>query len=631
VVLSVKGVRADDFERQQRLRAQQAQVVRLADAALASALDRELADARVRATAAGGGPVGSGEQSEATFFGVTAGGVVRFPKDRVFVGPVDAERPAATLDARTLSLAARAQAAEAQGRTADATALLAQLRGHRELTAWADLQLVLARSQTNAPPGRLADPGWAVSDDRSPAGIPVAIVASSMNELYPPLLRGRFGPLLRAVLANLRGGRWWLGIDQRRVYDADLRRWLREAGMNATELAEDDRLEQLSSISEAIRETLGDGGRVPPRAEFVESPGGPLLLVWARDSPAASTWSGVAVPAVRAAALVNAALDPVAAGAVLRAGGMPLRELPVNRAAGASFALASVPKWSLVFFDAEDPARKRERTVVNYARVALPVLVLTCGLLMTAWIVTREMALTRLKDTFVASVTHEFKSPITSIRLLMERIAAGRVEDARVRQQYCATIGAELDRLETLVDRLLETQKVDAGRPDYRFEPVAIDALAREVVDRMRPLAESRHITLELTADSELPRVMGDPDAISAAIRNLVDNAIKYSAGGKSVGVVVTRTEGWVHTIVEDEGVGVAAVDANRIFEPFFRSTQGDAANVRGTGLGLALVKAAAEAHGGSARVTSNGRRGSRFTFTLPASPTSLLASASRS
>jgi signal transduction histidine kinase len=78
----------------------------------------------------------------------------------------------------------------------------------------------------------------------------------------------------------------------------------------------------------------------------------------------------------------------------------------------------------------------------------------------------------------------------------------------------------------------------------------------------MQPFAESRHITLDLTTDSDLPRVTADPDAISAAIRNLVDNAIKYSAGGRSVVVVVTRTDGWVHTIVEDEGVGVAAVDA---------------------------------------------------------------------
>ncbi len=102
------------------------------------------------------------------------------------------------------------------------------------------------------------------------------------------------------------------------------------------------------------------------------------------------------------------------------------------------------------------------------------------------------------------------------------------------------------------------------------------------------------------------------------AIRNLVDNAIKYSTDGAHVDVRIHATPPWVHVSVVDDGIGVAPEDAQRIFEPFFRSAHGDATNVRGTGLGLALVKAAAEAHGGVASVVSNGERGSRFTFTLP-------------
>ncbi len=111
---------------------------------------------------------------------------------------------------------------------------------------------------------------------------------------------------------------------------------------------------------------------------------------------------------------------------------------------------------------------------------------------MTVWIVRREIALTSLQSAFVAAVTHEFKSPITSIRLLLERITSGRMAPGDAPDRYFAAIDAETDRLERLVNRLLEARKLQDGQRDYRFHPEAIEVLVRDAVARLRPQAEAR-------------------------------------------------------------------------------------------------------------------------------------------
>jgi signal transduction histidine kinase len=248
----------------------------------------------------------------------------------------------------------------------------------------------------------------------------------------------------------------------------------------------------------------------------------------------------------------------------------------------------------------------------------LPILLLVVGITMTVRVVREEMALNQMQSKFIAAVSHELKSPITGIRLLMERIEKGRLQTPEAAQEYYTAIGRETDRLETLVNRLLETQKLQSEARKYYFEPSSLEDLADNAVRRLRPQAEAKGIQLASQSDEGIPDFPLDKAAIGDAITNLLDNAIKYSPAGTEVSLRIRSAENEAQVEVRDQGIGIDKGDLPRIFDPFFRGRRGDKESVKGTGLGLALVKAAVEAHGGIVDVSSTPESGSRFTMRLP-------------
>jgi two-component system phosphate regulon sensor histidine kinase PhoR len=253
-----------------------------------------------------------------------------------------------------------------------------------------------------------------------------------------------------------------------------------------------------------------------------------------------------------------------------------------------------------------------------YGFVVLPILLLVVGITMTVRVVREEMALNQMQSKFIAAVSHELKSPITGIRLLMERIEKGRLQTPEAAQEYYTAIGRETDRLETLVNRLLETQKLQSEARKYYFEPSSLEDLADNAVRRLRPQAEAKGIRLASQTDEGIPDLPLDKAAIGDAITNLLDNAIKYSPAGTEVSLRIRSAENEAQVEVRDQGIGIDKGDLPRIFDPFFRGRRGDKESVKGTGLGLALVKAAVEAHGGIVDVSSTPESGSRFTMRLP-------------
>lgn len=627
-LLGLGSFRADEIERQQRLREQRAQVGTLADVALTTALDREATDARGRSRASSPGGQETAVNVSALPFEIDNRNVVSFPSDRVYVAGVGAEPPvhaSLALSPATLAIVAAAQAADAQGRTSDAVALYERLRAVPQLRVWADLQLLVLRSHTGlaAVLSSIAKRGLASSDALSPSGIPIAIVASSLSEDIPLPARQHFSFLLEQALQELRRGRWWLDLPQRHVYDAELRRWLTEGGSEGTDRGPDERLNAIGDAAALIARSFDESQRVPPRAQVVRTGRQRTLLVWTRTTQASMPWSGVAIPPDRADTLFAAAIAPLLKDQPFHAalrdrhsvlwGNVSVDANPDNL-----HPLQSIPGWTLAFADIQRPFATSSHQLLNYARVVFPIVVLACGLVMTAWIRRRELALTELQSTFVAAVTHEFKSPITSIRLLMERITSGRIAAGDSQARYYAAIGAETDRLEGLVNRLLEAQKVQSGQKTYAFRPTVIETVLRDALDRMRPQAEARGIELELRIAPGIPTLALDTDSVADAVRNLLDNAIKYSPESTRVEVALDLSDGHVELTVSDQGIGVDPADAQRIFEPFYRSRRGDDANVHGTGLGLSLVKATALAHAGSVSVSSDGERGSRFTMAFP-------------
>ena len=605
--LGISALRLEDVEQRQRMRDRQDQVARLAAAALTTAFDRELADAR------------DGREHAAVHFAVGPDRVITFPGYRTYVArleaPPPAEAAAATIPRDALLVTDRAQEAAAQGSISRARTLYRQVAVVPHLRPWAALQLDLLESSSTTPPIELAS-----STARSPSGMPLAIVATSVVDGASEHDIHALAPFLNATLRSLRDGLWWLSLEQRRAYDVMLRELLRAGGVSTSE---DPQLAFMTLLASVVSTAVEANRHVALRAEIAGPSDGEILIVW-NAPPAASSlparWTGVAVPRQRADTLMSTALEPLATdlGFTLTFRGRRLAAWPSQlRDTSRAMLFESLPGWSIAFPSTVE-AGTYQRRLVRYSMVFLPVAMLGFGVAITAWIVRRELALRGMQSTFVAAVTHEFKSPITSIRLLIERIAGGRGADAAAVERYTAAMAAEADRLETLVNRLLDVQQLQAGHKRFTFRPAALDRIVHDVVERVRPHADSRHIVLTVETPGELPPVTIDGDAVADAVRNLLDNAIKYSDAGGSVDVSIAASNGHVLVAVADDGVGVDPREASRIFEPFYRSVRGDRASVQGTGLGLAQVKAIAEAHGGTVAVSPNGARGSRFTLALP-------------
>jgi two-component system sensor histidine kinase SenX3 len=605
-LLGLSALRIEDVEQRQRTRDRQDQIARLAGAALTTALERELNETR-----------NDGDSNGVVRFEIGADRVISFPADRTYAAPLEAPLPpeaAVPIPREALLLADRAQQAAAQGSIASARTLYRQLGDVVELRPWTALQLHLLES-FRPPPIELAS-----SDARSPSGIPLAIVASGIVDAASDREARAFVPFLNATLLNLRGGRWWLNLEQRRAYDAMLRELLQSGDVA---ISEDPRLALMASLASVVTTAFDASRHAPGRAEIVGPPAGEVLLVWSRPSAASSSstrWTGIAVPRPRAETLMAAALEPLATdeGFAIAFGDRRMAAWEKQlRDTARAMPLDSLPGWSIAFSSAMQPATSQRR-LLRYSMVFLPVAMLAFGVAITAWIVRRELALRGMQSTFVAAVTHEFKSPITSIRLLLERIGRGRGADVAAVERYAVAMAAEADRLESLVNRLLDVQQLQAGQKQYTFRPAALDHVVHDVVERVRPHAESRRIALALDAPRGLPPIAMDADAVGDAVRNLLDNAIKYSDPGGSVDVSIEASNGHLLVAVADDGVGVDPHETSLIFEPFYRSVRGDRANVQGTGLGLAQVKAIADGHGGTITVSPNGAHGSRFTLTLP-------------
>jgi len=245
-------------------------------------------------------------------------------------------------------------------------------------------------------------------------------------------------------------------------------------------------------------------------------------------------------------------------------------------------------------------------------------LFLLAGTYFIARAIRREAYVSRLQSDFVSSVSHEFRSPLTSMRQLSELLAEGRVPSEERRQLYYETLVGETQRLERLVETLLHFGRMEARAQKYKFAELDVGELAEHAAAEFeRELGHSRQIERAGPRDC---RIRADAEALEVALRNLLDNAVKYSPPDAHVGVEWTRTGAQVAIQVRDQGVGVAAAERKSIFQKFVRGSAAAALHVKGTGVGLAMVRQIVTAHGGEIHLESEPGRGSRFTILLPAS-----------
>ncbi len=245
-------------------------------------------------------------------------------------------------------------------------------------------------------------------------------------------------------------------------------------------------------------------------------------------------------------------------------------------------------------------------------------LMLGAGLFMVYSNVRREMHLSRLKSDFVANVSHELKTPLALIRLFAETLELGRVPGQEKKQQYYRVIHKESQRLTQLINNILDFSRIEAGRKEYRFAPTDVNRVVADVLESYRFPIEQQGFALESELADDIPEIALDKEALSQALINLVNNAIKYSSDRKFIRLETRRAGGHLRLSVSDHGIGIAAGDQRKIFEKFYRAENSLVHETKGSGLGLALVRHIAEAHGGSVELESAPGKGSTFTLVLP-------------
>ena len=240
--------------------------------------------------------------------------------------------------------------------------------------------------------------------------------------------------------------------------------------------------------------------------------------------------------------------------------------------------------------------------------------------------VTQERELDRLKDDFVATVSHELRTPLTSMMGFLEMIREGEAGELTDEQQrFLAIVYRSSERLQRLVGDLLFVARLDANGLQLQFGPVDLDEVVRDAVESSGALARARNLDLRLEATS-VPVVTGDKERLSQLVGNLVSNALKFTpAGGR---VTVRMFADGLHAVVEveDDGIGIPAAEQDRLFQRFFRSSIATEQAIPGTGLGLVISRAIAEAHGGTIGVRSDAGAGACFRLELPLDPEEVAA-----
>ncbi|WBB55245.1 ATP-binding protein [Verrucosispora sp. WMMD573] len=244
--------------------------------------------------------------------------------------------------------------------------------------------------------------------------------------------------------------------------------------------------------------------------------------------------------------------------------------------------------------------------------------------------VTESHRLARVRRDFVANVSHELKTPIGALQLLAEALLdatepadEGRPdlsEDMVAARRFAERIQHESTRLGRLVQELLELTRLQGAEPQPAPEPVAVDWVISEVIDRTRTAAAARRIEVTVEAERGLT-VYGSDNQLATAVANLVENALNYSGEDTTVRIAARAAGEQVEIAVTDQGIGIAPTDVDRIFERFYRADQARSRATGGTGLGLAIVKHIASNHGGRVEVASTLGGGSTFTLRLPARP----------
>jgi len=232
--------------------------------------------------------------------------------------------------------------------------------------------------------------------------------------------------------------------------------------------------------------------------------------------------------------------------------------------------------------------------------------------------VTELRRLERVRQDFVANVSHEFKTPLTAIQGFAETLLGGALDDPKNNRRFLEIIREHAVRLARLTDDLLKLARIEAGKLELEFFPVALADLIEGCTETALLKATRKQIVFEIEIPAGLPPVRGDSSLLREVLQNLLDNAIQYTPPGGRISVGAELCEREAMITVADTGIGIPLADQERIFERFYRVDAARSREAGGTGLGLSIAKHIVEAHGGRLWVESTVGRGSKFFFSIP-------------
>jgi signal transduction histidine kinase len=363
-----------------------------------------------------------------------------------------------------------------------------------------------------------------------------------------------------------------------------------------------------------------------------------LVTIARRDDPAAAIYSSSGGPVTAAAADVTTGLfdlrmddlSRLAVAAAVPAPGARIKTehmaiTIVRRAAGADGSrvlMAGGDNQGAWQVRVRHRSGSLEAIVAQSRRRNLAISLGVLGLLGGAFILIiaaaqREQRLARQQMEFVAAVSHELRTPLAVICSAGENLADGVVADGAQVKRYGSLIETEGRRLGDTVERVLQFAGISSGAPVRFRQDVDVSAVVADAVSGVSADARDHGVTITVHPNGALPRVEGDPDALRSALQNIVGNAVKYSSSGGTVDVKTHAHDGIVQIRVADRGLGIDAADLPHIFKPFYRGRRAVDAQVRGTGVGLSVVKHIVDAHHATIAVDSRVGEGTTVTLEL--------------
>lgn len=463
-------------------------------------------------------------------------------------------------------------------------------------------------------------------DQVSIVGEPAGLIARQGRALLfdASSRRGELGQEATGLCDDLANGRWLLSREQFEIGFAQAQSWVRKADSSARCNIESERLAMADTVDSAWREWQALGDRAPNGARTVKADGTSVLLL-SRSTPDRDAMLLMPPSSLRATWFAMLRTSAIGQGfdfALSDSDGRPVLDKidsPVSIQSVRAPDTTQLP-WTIHVISKRKEA---QRGLSGQTKLVLVgIFIMAAVALCAGWLINRallrELRVACVQSDFVAAVSHEFRTPLTTIRQLAEMLASGRISNDDRRRQFYSMLLAESERLHRLVEGLLNFGRMEAGQIRYRFEVIEPEQFVRSVVSDFEREATGRGYRIELQGNGALPPIRADRESLARVFWNLLDNAVKYSPDTRTVKVGLARVGRRVAVSVRDRGIGIPTAEQKTIFQKFVRGAASKEANIQGAGVGLSMARQIVAAHGGEISLESGPGEGSIFTVLLP-------------